>query len=283
MVRRLLAVLVAVFVAAAGATTSAAPSALQIHYLGNEGFLIEGDGRRVLVDALFGEGIPGYAAVPEPLRADLERGVDPWGGVSLALATHYHGDHFDAAAVARFLHANPEARFVSTPQACDQLAEPGPDRAALLGRCHAVLPEPGTVERLDIGGVTVDVLNLHHGRRTPPVENLGFVVHLGGTRLLHFGDTEAKMEDFAPYVDLLRGTDVALLPFWFLSSEWRADFVRDHIGPRWIVIAHTPLPSAPPTHFARWGSYGELVRVMREEFPEAILPTAPGGVLDLDP
>ena len=37
------------------------------------------------------------------------------------LASHHHGDHFDAEAVARHLASNPGARFVSTRQAVDRL------------------------------------------------------------------------------------------------------------------------------------------------------------------
>jgi L-ascorbate metabolism protein UlaG (beta-lactamase superfamily) len=264
----------------AAAEVTGHETALRVTYLGNSGFLVAADGHRVLVDALFGDGVPGYETVPEPLRSELERGAGEWGGVTLALATHFHPDHFDAAAVARFLAANPQASFVSTPQAVDRLRALHP-AATLLDRCRAVLPAPGTSERLEVGGVQVDVLNLHHGHREPPVENLGLVVHSGDLGWLHFGDTEAKMEDFAPYLDLLAEPDLALLPFWFLSSEWRADLVRDRLRPRWIVVAHTPLPTAPAGHFARWLSYDNLLTVMRQAFPDAVLPTAPGESYEL--
>ena len=44
-------------------------------------------------------------------------------GVDLILASHFHGDHFDAASVARHLRANPEAVFLSTNQAVAELCE----------------------------------------------------------------------------------------------------------------------------------------------------------------
>jgi len=252
---------------------AAAGAALEVRYLANEGFLVDGAGRRVLVDALFGAGIPGYAAVAAQLRPALEGGEGDWGGVGLALATHDHPDHFDPGAAIRFLEANPEAVFVSTPQARARL---GAGRPELAARFRAVLPAAGEVERLSIGGVEIAVLNLHHGHREPPVENLGFVVTLGGLRFLHFGDTEATLEDFEPYLPLLADPELALLPFWFLASEWRAAMVRDRIRPRWIVAAHTPLPTAPATYFARWSSYENLLRVMTAAFPDAILPPAAG-------
>lgn len=104
-------------VAAAAAPKAAPPfPELEVIYLANEGFLIRGGQQQVLVDALFGAGIAGYDAVPANLRDRIERGT-AWGAVEVALATHFHGDHFDPAAVERFLAANPEAIFISTPQA----------------------------------------------------------------------------------------------------------------------------------------------------------------------
>lgn len=266
------------------AATPATEPALEVRYLANEGFLVEAAGRRVLIDGLFGDGIDGYPKVPADIRAQLERGAGEWRGIEVALATHFHGDHFDPVAVGRFLEANPEAIFVSTPQAIRRLNETlatqgqisGASRLALLTRVRQPLPGAGTVQTLDLEGIKISALNLHHGLRTPPVENLGFVVTVGDERFIHFGDTEATIEDFDPYLDLLREPDLALLPFWFLTSEWRAEMVRERIRPRAIVVAHLPSPDAPASYFGRWGSYDELIRLIRAAFPEARIPTASG-------
>lgn len=257
----------------------ATSDALEVHYLGNEGFLVESGGRRVLIDALFGEGISGYDAVPVQLRASLERGTGTWGGVEIALASHFHRDHFDPDAVARFLDANPLAIFISTPQAAESFAESNPDRPELIERFRAVLPEPGTVESLDVAGVRIDVLNLHHGAGNPPTQNLGVIVSLGRQRFLHLGDTEAKMVDFEPYLEILVGTDVALLPFWFLSSEWRADMVHGFLRPQRIAVAHMPTRDAPAGYFARWKSYDELRALIESRFPDAWFATHQGEVM----
>lgn len=262
-------------VAAPPETAPAQAPALEVTYLANEGFLVERGGVRVLVDGLFASGAPGYPVLPGETLAELERGGGRFAGVSVALATHYHRDHFDPGVVARFLAANPGAVFVSTPQAVERL-EREPGATGFRERVRAVLPAAGEVEVLEVGGARITVLNLHHGPRQPPVENIGLVVELGGRRFLHFGDTEAKREEFEPYLDLLRGVDVALLPFWFLSSEWRAGMVRMEIAPREIVVAHLPEPDAPPGHFGRWGSWERLVELIRGGFPGAHIPGRSG-------
>ena len=266
--------------APAAVAAEPAPGTFIVRYLANEGFLVEAAGQRVLIDGLFGPGIAGYPVVPPETRTEIEQGTGDWGGVQVALATHFHGDHFDAEAVRRFLTANPEATFVSTPQALELLADAGFDPERHPGRTRALLPAVGATESLRFGEIEIEVLNLHHGRRQPPVENLGFVVRFGGMSLLHLGDTEAKMEDFEPYLAQLEGVDLAILPFWFLASEWRAEMVREQIKPRWVIAAHTPTTTAG-SHFGRWGSYDNLIQVMRDAFPEAKIPRTTGDSYDL--
>ncbi len=255
---------------------AATAAELEVRWIANEGFLIEGAGRRVLVDGLFGPDVTGYPVCPPEMRDRLEQGAGEWAGIDVAIASHYHPDHFHPDSVARFLSSSPDAVFVSTPQVIDRLKKRLSPDSPLLGRTRAVFPAEGEVERLEIDGVEIEVLNLHHGRLDPPVENLGVVVTLGGSRFLHFGDTEAKMDTFEPYLGLLADIDVGLFPFWFLASDWRVEMVRDLIRPRAAVVAHLPLPTAPANHFARWQSYENLVSVIEANFPAAWIPHAPG-------
>ncbi len=70
------------------------PAELEITYVANEGFLLAGGGKKVLIDALFDGGIAGYPTIPDELRPSLEQARPPFDGVDLVLATHFHGDHF---------------------------------------------------------------------------------------------------------------------------------------------------------------------------------------------
>jgi L-ascorbate metabolism protein UlaG (beta-lactamase superfamily) len=49
---------------------------VQATYVGNEGFLISGNGRKILIDSLYREGVPGYVVIPEdqgPLHSRARR------------------------------------------------------------------------------------------------------------------------------------------------------------------------------------------------------------------
>ena len=231
----------------------AAHAAPELTYLGNDGVLISAAGRKVVIDALYGDGLPGYVTLPVPHRDKLELAQAPFDGIDLILATHYHRDHFDAGAVALHLARNPKAVFVSTEQAVAKLREQVDDFSTLEKRVHALAPEEGRPVRLEPGGIALTVLNLHHGRGRD-VQNLGFIVELGGTTFLHTGDTLASAEDLAKY-DLFEKTfDVALLPFFQLDAA-----LSNSIRARRVVALHLPAADAPASYFGNAGNLDALI------------------------
>ncbi len=244
--------------------------ALEVTYIGNEGFLLAAGGRKVLIDALTAGDLPDYVLLPPDLRARLEGAEPPFDGVELVLATHFHADHFGPRAVARYLAANPRAVFVSTPQAVARLRGTLGASQDLMGRVRAVLPEEGG--RLAIPELGVTALHLHHGRdRDPPVQNLGFLIEMGGLRVLHVGDTEATPAEFAPHGLVREGIDLGLIPSWILlRSPWKGA-VEEAIRPRRLVAMH--LPPAWSDRVSAWGRrfFRDEVAQLRKAYPQAVI------------
>lgn len=208
--------------------------------------------------------------VPREIRRELEAGSGRFAGVDLVLASHHHGDHFNASAVARFLSAQPNARFVSTHQADERLTD-----GALSDQVHAFWPAEGKSEVMELDGIKLTVLNLHHGRgRRPPIQNLGFVIEIGGLRFLHVGDTEVNAKEISVYgLDDLR-IDVGLLPVWLIDRpEWRP--VLDEIAARHLVAMHMASPDAPSSYFGPAGSFERRVAAVRRAADGVWLPTEP--------
>jgi L-ascorbate metabolism protein UlaG (beta-lactamase superfamily) len=243
-----------------------AANALEVTYLANEGFMIAGGGRKLLIDALFREGVGGYATITPATRESLEQARSPFDGVDAVFATHFHADHFDPEAVLAHLTHNPQAFFFSTNQAADKLRATG-KFDAIKTRVVATLPKEG--ERFHSGhrGIYVQLLNIHHGR-SRPIENLGFIVGIAGKRVLHIGDSEAESAVFQKYEVAKDRIDVAFLPFWYFLNDDFKRAVRDQIQPRHIVVMH--IESDSFLNRVRSGDWQTKWAKIKAEFPNAV-------------
>lgn len=276
---RLAEILAWVCLSALGAEGASAQ--LQVTYLANEGFLLAGGGKKVLVDGLFAAGVRGYPTIPDSLYSAAVAAEPPFDGVDLVLASHFHADHFDAETVVRHLRANSKARFLSTPQAVSRIHEAAQEDKGISSRVEAAYPREGEALPLSRAGIELEVLNLHHGRgRQPPVENLGFVVRMGGLTWLHVGDTEATLEDFRANGLADKDIDVALLPEWFLDYEEFVEVIRTVIRPRHIVVMHLATRQAPASWFGEHGSYAKRRQAIRARFPKAVILEEPGDSVE---
>lgn len=240
-------------------------ASLEVTYLANEGFMVAGGGHKVLLDALFGKGLRHYAAVSPAQRELLEQARAPYADVDAVFATHFHDDHFNAESVLSHLTHNPQAFFFSTNQAADKLRATGKFEP-VKSRVMAALPKEGERLRHRHRGIDVQLLNIHHGR-TRPTENLGFILELGGKRILHIGDSEAEPSVFQKYEVAKERIDVAFLPFWYFLNDESKRAVREHMQPRNIVVMHLEQDFLPGrTGHDNWQKRWAQIKA---EFPNA--------------
>jgi L-ascorbate metabolism protein UlaG (beta-lactamase superfamily) len=241
----------------------ASDSGVTITYLANEGVLLSAGGRRVLIDALFERYGDDYAMPADSTRRALAQANAPFDSVDLILVTHRHGDHFHPAPVASHLRASSRATLLTSRQVIDslgsRLTSPPIPGERLLPRTMA----PGTRRHVTAGGVAVELLGLPHGGdRHGQVEHLGFIVELGGRRVLHVGDAELTEASLAPFrLDTAR-IDVALLPFWALRDRAARGVIERWIRPRQIVAFHVPV-----------GQEARTAREIEAELPNAVTLT----------
>jgi L-ascorbate metabolism protein UlaG (beta-lactamase superfamily) len=243
----------------AGSQAAATPDGVTITFLANEGVMLSSGPTKVLIDALFLKYETGYAVPAASTQAALQSARAPFDGVELILVTHRHGDHFHPAPLAAHLRANARATLVTSRQVIDGLRGRIPVRDAVASRVVARTMRRGTRRREVFGGIAVELLGLPHGgRRHRAVEHLGYVVELGGRRVLHVGDTGFGEAAFVPFrLDTAR-VDVALLPYWAVTSREGRRVIERWIRPRQVVVVHV--------------GEGEGERVAREV--KAVMPNA---------
>ncbi|MGH9779245.1 MAG: MBL fold metallo-hydrolase, partial [Candidatus Acidiferrales bacterium] len=275
----------AVLLCASATAPTAQPgrSPLEVTYIANEGFLlvipppeIPGNvalnDNAVLIDALFRDGISPYDVVPLDRREQVETARPPF-DATLVLVSHYHADHFDPAAVARYLKHNFRAELVSSEQVAERVAEALNDDVILRNRVHAVVgssPESGA--SLTVGGIGLHVRRISHGSgRHAEIQNLAQVVTLAGWKILHIGDADAGEAEFKRLDFKKEKLDVAFIPFWYLTDDKGAALVKRYVHPRIVVAMHIPP-----------GELDERTAEIRAHFPDAVIFSQPFETHTLD-
>lgn len=247
---------------------------IAVTYVANMGVLVEGGECRVLIDALFRDGVPGYdyASPSVESRRLMERAQPPFAGIDLVLITHRHLDHFDSNAVAMHLIANPAAEVIATPQVVQRLLAVSPDSQALRSRVHTLLPaERRPVVITAACGASVEIFNLHHGR-TASAENLGFRVTLGGRSVFHNGDSQTTPAEMrAMGLDEGR-VDIGLLHYAYLVTPELKPAVADVLRPAALVALHIPRPTARSSYAESRGGWSKVLAELRAEFPGVRIP-----------
>jgi L-ascorbate metabolism protein UlaG (beta-lactamase superfamily) len=223
---------------------------VRVRYLANEGVMLEGARGRVLLDALFGDGLPDYQTVPPASRDSLERALGPYGGPAVVLVTHAHRDHFDSAAVERYRRHNPAAVVIGPPA-------PG--------------AAPGAP--VDLGWVRVRSLGIPHGHTSRPVGHAAYLVTLDGTTALHLGDTSSDPATWRAAGLPEAGVDLALVPYWYALEEQRFAATMAVLRAKRVVLLHPALDAVE-------GGWVETSRGLRERYPQVRAPVVPGELVD---
>lgn len=254
---------------------STARDSVEIVYLANMGVLLRSPGTSVLVDALFGAGLPGYGVVSRSTLASLQRLSAPFDSVRYVLVTHHHRDHFDAGAVLDYLRVNRLATLVAPAEVVSRLhAADSSATRAVLSQLVAVNPPRGARERVVTGpGVVIEALGMPHGPTSNAAVNVGYLVEMNGRRLVHIGDTTIGAEDLAVFGFRSPGIDTALLPYWYLLDPSLQRAVREGIDPRSIVVLHAPAAGHESPVVRSRGGWAALAREIQLSFPNAVVPS----------
>jgi len=113
---------------------------------------------------------------------------------------------------------------------------------------------------MKVSGIDFEILGLRHGTgRHATIQNLGHIIKLGGKKLLHVGDADTSIENFANFNLDKEGIDIAFLPDWFLLYSEGQTLIRDHIKPKQLIAVHVS-----PSNAER------VATQVRQTFPGAV-------------
>lgn len=238
---------------------------LSITYIANEGLLLQAGDDIVLIDALFRGGVSGYARVEPATLESLETAEAPFDAAKAVLVTHYHADHFNAESVARYLTSNPGAALYTSEQVAEPVRVVAKSDAGVADRIHGYQPSADEPITVSASGIKIELIKLSHGGgRFASVWNLGYIVHLGGKRILHIGDAHFIDASTKPLERCAKNVDVACIPYWWLLDEAGRTYVAETLKPKHVVAIHIPPREA-----------ADVTTKIRPHFPDAMICTAP--------
>lgn len=182
----------------------------RLWWLGQSGYLLQWNGKRVLIDPYLSDSLTKkYAETEKPHTRMSELVVDPelLENISVVTSSHNHTDHLDAESLIPILKNNPSIKFII----------PEANRAFVVNRVQCALDFP--IGMNDGLSVTINEFTFigipakHNELARDENGNckfIGFVIKFGEYSIYHSGDTlwfEGMVELLKPYQ-----VDVAILP-----------------------------------------------------------------------
>ena len=242
---------------------------VKITRVANEGVIIDDGVTKIMIDGLVVERYALYGGLPPALAEQFSLASGPFARIDLALATHRHHDHNQPEFACQFLKRSTRTRMPSSPQVLDLMRERCRELVTTSPRVWAIDPQYGVPVEIEAGAAKVTAIRLSHGTgKYASLQNYGYLVEMGGLRLLHIGDAAMRPDDYAlaglDAIDL----DVAFIPFWFFQPGPGAEIVEKFMNARLKLAVHIP-----PREMA------EVDQYLKENFPEVVVLQAPGNEL----
>lgn len=213
---------------------------LDATYIANAGFLIECNGKKILIDALFKNGWGNYLIPADSTVSKIINQEAPFNKVNLMLVTHNHGDHFSDSMVVEYLNNNSQNVLIAPHLVTDAILK-NPDYKN--NRNQIVELDKINTENNDItiNGIRIKAFFLQHDER-PQIENFGYLIDIGGTKIFHTGDYNgAEIVEFGKLQLIKEQIDFALLNFYgFWSTNEERAFTKEYIYPKRIALMHIP-------------------------------------------
>lgn len=213
-----------------------AKAQMEVTYTGNNGVMLSSGGNKVLIDSLQDHLNSFWIRLPQTDLQKMIAGDAPFDGISYALATHNHPDHYSRTPVLNFLSNNPQATFIGPPQVRSSLgAHPQSLEISPAFQTGSILT--GTPD------LQIEVFHMEHfdqfGNDFSGVQDFTYLITMGGVTLFHLGDVDYIDENFQNFDFASRNIDAVVLPtFNTLLSEANRAVILDHINPRHIIATH---------------------------------------------
>jgi polyhydroxybutyrate depolymerase len=210
---------------------------LTVTYIGNDGFLLQGQDKKVIIDALFDQSFGSYVT-PSAFTANrIQKNLKPFDNTDVYLVTHNHGDHFAAAMVNEYMKQSTNTFFCGPQDAVSWLTSQT-GYSGYSSRVIDLTPSYYNYTDTTINDIKFRILRMHHSG--DDFRNLGYLFELNGIKILHVGDYGVR-----DYIDIDtfklkdENIDIAFIGYdnYTYSKEAR-EAIAEGINAKHYILMH---------------------------------------------
>lgn len=214
---------------------------LEIQYMANEGVLIKSSKVQLLIDATFNKEFDYLDVLPDTELDKIKNAEDPYNSINILLATHLHGDHFNAEITGNHLLHNPNALFVGPKETVANFKENFTAFNDISGRVVSIMPGFLQSETHNLKDIEIEALRFEHLGGSPwnEAENVAYLITVEGKKILHLGDSKIDLDRLKEYNIPDKNIDVLIVHFTLLGEKE----IIERISPKIILAGHIPLNS----------------------------------------
>ena len=165
---------------------------VEIEYLANEGVLIKAENLRVIIDGVFKREFDYLDVLSDEELLKIGKAKNPYESLDLILATHFHGDHFNAELVGEHLLNNTSCTFLGPSETVTNFKNDFKNYDLISNRVKAETPNLFESQIVRFKNVEITVLRFEHFGNSPwkEAENVAYLISLSVKKILHFGDSK---------------------------------------------------------------------------------------------
>lgn len=218
------------------------PKPIEIQYLANQGVLIKGSSRQILIDGAFKKEFDYLDALPDTELSKIENAQDNYSDIDIILTTHIHGDHFNAQLNGNHILNNKKARFLAPKETVTAFKEKFTDFDKIASRVTTPSISLYENKTIKLNGLEIKVIRVEHLGKSPwkEAESLIYLFTLDGKKIAHFGDAKLDEESLKHLNLTNENIDVAIMSLWQLGPQQQKTIVDKYINPKQILAGHIP-------------------------------------------
>jgi len=207
-----------------------------VHYIANEGFLLESNDIKVMIDALFNTGLDRYACPDSTLLSDMILGKPPFEEINYLFFTHNHPDHYNDSLTHVFMNEHPETTMICPAQVHDQLKDNHNLNEGLLNRIEVITPNSGQVINHRFENLSIVACRTRHSD-TYSIENIAYVIDFGGAKVFHSGDSwKEALDEWEGFDIKTENINLALVNGFYAGDGFK--LLNQKMLPEQIILIH---------------------------------------------